>query len=104
VADRGTPETWTPLRDSSIHLPDGRLLAFAEWGDPKGRPVFLFHGMPGSRLFFPDPVVAAEARVRAITVDRPGMGRSDPQPDTGSPTGRAMSSRSPSSSAWIGSA
>jgi pimeloyl-ACP methyl ester carboxylesterase len=80
VADRGNPETWTPLRDSSIHLPDGRLLAFAEWGDPKGRPVFLFHGMPGSRLFFPDPVVAAEARVRAITVDRPGMGRSDPQP------------------------
>ncbi|HET7928752.1 MAG TPA: alpha/beta hydrolase [Actinomycetota bacterium] len=67
-------------RDSSIHLPDGRLLAYAEWGDPDGRPVFLFHGMPGSRLFFPDPVVAAEARVRAITVDRPGIGRSDPQP------------------------
>jgi len=69
-----------PLRDSSTHLPDGRLLAYAEWGDPNGRPVFLFHGMPGSRLFFPDPVGAAEARVRAITVDRPGMGRSDPQP------------------------
>lgn len=80
MADRRNPKTWTPLLDSSIHLPDGRLLAFAEWGDPKGRPVFLFHGMPGSRLFFPDPFVAAEARVRAITVDRPGMGRSDPQP------------------------
>lgn len=78
--DRRDAETLTPVRDSSIRLPDGRSLAYAEWGDPNGRPVFLFHGMPGSRLFFPDPDAAAEARVRAITTDRPGMGRSDPQP------------------------
>jgi pimeloyl-ACP methyl ester carboxylesterase len=71
---------WTPARDASIRLPDGRALGFAEWGDMKGRPVFLFHGMPGSRVFFPDPDAALEECVRAITVDRPGMGRSDPQP------------------------
>jgi len=47
VADRRNPETWTPLRDSSIHLPDGRLLAFAEWGDPNGRPVFLSNNAGG---------------------------------------------------------
>jgi len=33
-----------------------------------------------SRLLFPDPEAAADRGVRAITVDRPGMGRSDPQP------------------------
>src|SRR5919106_6663365 len=71
---------WTPARDASIRLPDGRALAFAEWGDMEGRPVFLFHGMPGSRVFFPDPAAALAEGVRAITVDRPGMGRSDPQP------------------------
>jgi pimeloyl-ACP methyl ester carboxylesterase len=31
-------------------------------------------------MFFPDPGAAFEEGVRAITVDRPGMGRSDPQP------------------------
>jgi pimeloyl-ACP methyl ester carboxylesterase len=75
-----TPDPWAPVRDSSIRLPDGRTLAYAEWGDLLGRPVFLFHGMPGSRLFFPDPQVATGSGVRAITVDRPGMGGSDPQP------------------------
>jgi pimeloyl-ACP methyl ester carboxylesterase len=75
-----TPDPWEPVRDSSIRLPDGRTLAYAEWGDLLGRPVFLFHGMPGSRLFFPDPAAATEGGVRAITVDRPGMGLSDPQP------------------------
>jgi len=75
-----TEDPWAPLRDTSIRLPDGRALAYAEWGDLLGRPVFLFHGMPGSRLFFPDPQTAAEGGVRAITVDRPGMGGSDPQP------------------------
>jgi len=75
-----TTERWTPVRDDSIRLPDGRALAYAEWGDPDGRPVFFFHGMPGSRLFFPDPDVATQEHIRVITVDRPGMGRSDPQP------------------------
>ena len=70
----------TPLKDSSIRLPDGRVLAYAEWGDPDGRPVFFFHGMPGSRLFIPDPDAAVDEHVRVIAPDRPGMGGSDPQP------------------------
>jgi pimeloyl-ACP methyl ester carboxylesterase len=36
--------------------------------------------MPGSRSFAPDPEAAADEHVRLITADRPGMGRSDPQP------------------------
>jgi hypothetical protein len=39
----------TPGRDSAIRLPDGRRHAYAEWGDPNGRPVLYFHGMPHSR-------------------------------------------------------
>lgn len=71
---------YTPRLDSSIRLPDGRALAYTEWGDPDGRPVFYFYGMPGSRLFAPDPRAAVDEGVRLITADRPGMGRSDPQP------------------------
>ena len=29
---------------------DGRILTFAEWGDPAGFPVFALHGTPGSRF------------------------------------------------------
>src|SRR5512132_916054 len=72
--------TYAPARDESIELPDGRTLAYAEWGDLDGRPVFSFHGMPGSRLFVPDPEAATDEHVRLIAPDRPGMGRSDPQP------------------------
>jgi pimeloyl-ACP methyl ester carboxylesterase len=68
------------VKDASIRLADGRTLAYAEWGDPDGRPVFYFHGMPASRLFFPDSDVAAAEHVRVIAPDRPGMGGSDPQP------------------------
>jgi pimeloyl-ACP methyl ester carboxylesterase len=75
-----TPDPWAPVRDSSIRLPDGRALAYAEWGDLDGRPIFYFHGMPASRLFFPEPDVAAEEHVHVIAPDRPGMGASDPQP------------------------
>jgi hypothetical protein len=32
------------LRDASVQLSDGRLLPFAEWGDPAGRPVLLCSG------------------------------------------------------------
>ncbi len=69
-----------PDTDREIRLPDSRRLAYATWGDPQGRPVLFFHGMPSSRLQFPDPSAASELGVRVITVDRPGSGRSDPQP------------------------
>ncbi len=29
---------------------DGRTVAYAEWGDPTGRPLFSLHGTPGCRL------------------------------------------------------
>lgn len=68
------------LFDKTLLLRDGRLLAYAEYGDPRGTPVFLFHGMPGSRIFRPSDEVTTKLGVRLITVDRPGYGLSTFQP------------------------
>jgi len=67
--------------DRTRTLKDGRRLGYAEYGDPQGKPVFFFHGMPGSRL---EGELADEAakklRIRVISLDRPGYGLSDFQP------------------------
>lgn len=60
---------------------DGRTLAYAEYGDPKGTPVFFFHGTPGSRLFHPPDDVTTRLGVRLICTDRPGYGDSTFQPN-----------------------
>jgi pimeloyl-ACP methyl ester carboxylesterase len=66
---------------STIRLADGRRLAFAEFGDSAGSPVVSMHGWMSSRLVrHPDDRLTASLGVRLITVDRPGVGRSDPQP------------------------
>lgn len=63
-------------------LDDRRQLAYAEWGDPEGYPVFYFHGTPGSRLEGAFADHAARARhLRLVAVDRPGYGWSGFQPD-----------------------
>lgn len=57
---------------------DGRVLCYAEWGDPAGFPVFSLHGTPGCRLNrYPDNDALAAIGARLITYDRPGYGRSD---------------------------
>ncbi len=63
-----------------IRLPDGRRLAYAEYGDPGGVPVFFFQGTPSSRLMRPDEDVTRDLGVRLIVADRPGFGLSDPKP------------------------
>jgi pimeloyl-ACP methyl ester carboxylesterase len=70
-----------PLADEVLRLADGRQLAWAEWGDPRGAPVVFLHPSPGSRMLCPDPQATALAGVRLITVDRPGYGGSDPVAD-----------------------
>lgn len=64
-----------------MRLPDGRRVAIASHGDPRGRPLFLFHGIPVGRLgheFADAP--AKERGVRVLCPDRPGIGLSDPKP------------------------
>jgi pimeloyl-ACP methyl ester carboxylesterase len=69
--------TMSSLFNKTIRLRDGRKFGFAEYGDPAGRPVFHFHGFPGSRIegLFLDEV-AQRIGVRVIVPDRPGMGLS----------------------------
>jgi pimeloyl-ACP methyl ester carboxylesterase len=77
VENRGRGRVVGPLADEALRLEDGRLLAWAEWGDPQGAPVLFFHCSPGSRLLCPDEAATGVAGVHLITVDRPGYGRSD---------------------------
>lgn len=61
-----------------LDLPDGRRLCWAEYGDPDGAPLFLFHGNPGSRLCWGEwPGLESVAGARLIAPDRPGYGRTD---------------------------
>ncbi|WP_371479963.1 alpha/beta fold hydrolase [Kitasatospora sp. NBC_00315] len=64
-----------------VKTTDGRTLAVESLGDPRGRPVFLLHGTPGSR-FGPAPRSSVLYRlgVRLIAFDRPGYGDSDRLP------------------------
>lgn len=57
---------------------DGRHLMVERMGDPRGRPVFLLHGTPGSRLGpAPRGMVLYQRHTQLITYDRPGYGGSD---------------------------
>lgn len=70
----------TTMIDTTIHTRDGRALAFRDWGDRSGRPVFYLHGAPGSRLLRGPDFDHSRLGVRLITYDRPGHGRSERQP------------------------
>lgn len=65
----------------TVQLKDGRRLGYAEFGNPKGKPLFHFHGWPGSRLegLLVDEV-AKKLGIHFIGIDRPGMGLSDFKP------------------------
>ena len=65
---------------TTITLSDGRSLTCAEYGDLHGKPVFFFHGSPGSCYFRPPDEVTSRLGVRLICVDRPGYGESTFQP------------------------
>lgn len=64
-----------------VEAAGGRALAVEISGDPQGRPVFLLHGMPGSRVGpAPRSSVLSRMRIRLISFDRPGYGDSDRLP------------------------
>jgi pimeloyl-ACP methyl ester carboxylesterase len=70
------------MRDRvSMILPDGRQLGYAEYGHPEGKPIFYFHGFPGSRLEAGHlQNIALLNNYRLIGIDRPGMGMSALEP------------------------
>ena len=66
----------------SMRLPDGRVLAYAEYGDPDGIAVLGLHGTPGTRhIFSLGDASARKHGLRLIAPDRAGVGGSDDRPD-----------------------
>ena len=64
-----------------LELKDGRKLGYAESGDLSGKPIFHFHGHPGSRIEI--RVFGQKLKqhgVHVIAIDRPGLGLSDFKP------------------------
>jgi pimeloyl-ACP methyl ester carboxylesterase len=62
-------------------LPDGRALAWREFGAPDGLPLLALHGTPGSRLKFSvaDPI-ARDLGIRMLAPDRWGYGETVAHP------------------------
>jgi pimeloyl-ACP methyl ester carboxylesterase len=69
-----------PERLGQTALPEGRRLAWAEWGPEDGIPVLLCPGAATSRWLGFGGDVVGKLGVRLISVDRPGLGASDPAP------------------------
>jgi pimeloyl-ACP methyl ester carboxylesterase len=68
--------------NQKIQLTDSRILGFAEYGTEKGKPVFHFHGSGSSRLERPaSEEMLKKLGIRFISVDRPGHGLSEFQPN-----------------------
>jgi pimeloyl-ACP methyl ester carboxylesterase len=67
---------------SVMTLADGRLLGYAEMGDPTGRPVVVLHGTPGSsRQLMGLDRPAREFGAAVIAPERAGYGQSTHDPD-----------------------
>src|SRR5882672_2405832 len=69
-------------RKDTVHLCDGAVVAFQEYGDPTGTPVIFCHGWPSSRTMAQladEP--ARSLGVRIISPDRPGISGSSMQLD-----------------------
>ncbi len=74
VSDMDHPE------HGALRLPDGRALAWAEYGSPRGLPCLLIPDISSSRLA-PGWLLhdsALPSAVRLLALDRPGTGASDP--------------------------
>ncbi len=78
----GVPRIEKPRAEGRFHLPSGRRLGYAEYGDPSGPVVLWFHGTPGGRRQFPllGRRTAEKLGLRVVLVERPGSGLSDPHP------------------------
>ena len=68
------------MREAVVTLPDGRRIGYAEYGVSDGVPLLEFPGLPGSRFYQLDDAALQVAGVRLLTLERPGVGLSDPLP------------------------
>src|SRR4051812_9359613 len=71
--------TLRPEEEQTLTLPDKRSLGFAIYGStkPSDPVIFLFHGLPGSRIVGRGwDTLCKNIGARLITIDRPGCGLS----------------------------
>lgn len=67
------------MREFILELDDGRQLSYGEYGDPSGTPVIHMHGRFSSR--YEGRLAGSDLEgMRLICPERPGYGRSDPDP------------------------
>jgi pimeloyl-ACP methyl ester carboxylesterase len=72
------------VREGRLERPDGRTVAWTNWGPPDGLPLLRVPGTPGSRYNLrPDRTEWEKRGLRAITTERPGYGASTPLPGRG---------------------
>ena len=69
-----------PGTPSAVLLPDGRELAWSEWGPQDGRPVLFCPGAGMSGVIGFGTDLLADLGLRLLALDRPGLGRSTPDP------------------------
>ena len=90
--------------DHVARLQDGRIIGYAQYGDPNGFPVVNAYGGLACRLDVKAAgLIADQAGIRLISPDRPGIGLSDPLPVARSWTGRVTSASWPTRSTSTGS-
>jgi len=76
-----TIKSYVGPEDRVVRLRDGRLMGFAQYGDPNGFPIVNAHGGLAGRLdVMAAAPVASQAGVRLLSPDRPGIGLSDRLP------------------------
>ena len=72
------------VRDRALERPDGRVVAWSEFGDPDGLPLLRVPGTPGCRYSMrADRTPWSERHLRVITTERPGFGASTRLPGRG---------------------
>jgi pimeloyl-ACP methyl ester carboxylesterase len=77
---RNKVEVDRPQLEGRIAVRGDRMLGFASFGTPNGRPIFWLHGTPGARRQIPVEArhLAEQQDLRIIGIDRPGIGSSSP--------------------------
>jgi pimeloyl-ACP methyl ester carboxylesterase len=68
------------MREATMTLSDGRVLSYAEHGDPDGDPIIYNHPLPGAHNFNLEEPALRAAGGRSFTLERPGIGLSTRAP------------------------
>jgi pimeloyl-ACP methyl ester carboxylesterase len=68
------------MREATVTLADGRVLSYAEHGDPEGAPIVYNHPLPGARNFNLEEPALRAAAARSFALERPGIGLSTRAP------------------------